>query len=219
MQILLTILTLVLLSGCSSKFENDRDKMSYALGRQIGESLKKDNPELNAKVIALAIREAYDDKAASLPPPELAAAIHLLQTSVQKRYAEKAEKNEKTSRGFLDSNRNRPGVKVTASGLQYEVVHEGKGAKPKEKDNVVVKYVGKLVTGETFDSSERTGKPAEFGMAQVIPGFREALSLMSEGSVYRVAMPPELAYGSRERPGIPAQSVLVFEIELVQVKK
>ena len=112
----------------------------------------------------------------------------------------------------------KPGVVTTASGLQYKVIKEGSGAKPTSASTVRIHYTGKLIDGTEFDSSIKRGEPAEFPVGAVIPGFSEALSLMTVGSKYMVYIPQELGYGMQAAGPIPAGSVLIFEIELLGIK-
>jgi FKBP-type peptidyl-prolyl cis-trans isomerase len=130
-----------------------------------------------------------------------------------------AQKNKEVSDEFLTKNKSKPGVKSTASGLQYEILKEGKGKKPTLKDKVTVHYTGTLVNGQKFDSSHDRGQPAEFPVNGIIKGWQEALQMMPEGSVYRLYIPPDLGYGAQAQPGIPPFSVLVFDVELLKVQK
>ena len=131
-----------------------------------------------------------------------------------------SEINEKTGREFLEENGKRAEVKTTASGLQYEVIKEGDGAKPVASDQVVVHYTGKLIDGTVFDSSEERGVPATFGVTQVIPGWVEALQLMSVGSTWRLFIPSALAYGPQGAGGVigPNQT-LIFDVSLLEIVK
>jgi FKBP-type peptidyl-prolyl cis-trans isomerase len=117
----------------------------------------------------------------------------------------------------LAKNKAKEGVKTTASGLQYEVLKPGKGRKPTLKDKVTVHYTGTLISGQKFDSSHDRGQPAEFPVNGIIKGWQEALQLMPEGSVYRLYIPPELGYGPQAQPGIPPNSALLFDVELIKV--
>jgi FKBP-type peptidyl-prolyl cis-trans isomerase FkpA/FKBP-type peptidyl-prolyl cis-trans isomerase FklB len=138
---------------------------------------------------------------------------------MKKKQTETAEKNLKAGKDYLEKNKSAPNVKVTASGLQYVVEKEGEGKSPGKDDNVKVHYTGTLTNGEKFDSSVDRGQPAEFPVGGVIPGWTEALMLMKEGSKYKLVIPSDLAYGPMGRPGIPPNSVLLFDVELLEVKK
>jgi FKBP-type peptidyl-prolyl cis-trans isomerase len=130
----------------------------------------------------------------------------------------KAKGNVKAGKDFLEANKSKPGVVTTASGLQYKVLTAGSGAKPTSASTVKIHYTGSLIDGTVFDSSIKRGEPAEFPLGGVIPGFAEALSMMSVGAKYMVYMPSELAYGMQQAGPIPPGSVLVFEIELLGIK-
>ncbi|WP_353217767.1 FKBP-type peptidyl-prolyl cis-trans isomerase [Sandarakinorhabdus sp.] len=125
----------------------------------------------------------------------------------------------KTDMAYLDANKDKPGVITTGSGLQYQVLREGKGPRPAPKDTVLVHYEGKLIDGTVFDSSYQRGQPAAFPLDQVIPGWTEGVQLMPTGSKYHFVVPPELAYGAQGAGGvIPPGAVLEFDIELLAVK-
>nr|WP_268802338.1 FKBP-type peptidyl-prolyl cis-trans isomerase [Amphiplicatus metriothermophilus] len=132
------------------------------------------------------------------------------------------QRNAEAARKFLEENARRPGVKTTESGLQYEVLAEGPagGASPTDADIVRVHYEGRLIDGTLFDSSHERGEPAEFPLAQVIPGWTEGVQLMSEGDKFKLYLPPELAYGETGTPNGPIgpNEALVFEVELLEVK-
>ena len=132
---------------------------------------------------------------------------------------EAAEKNTTEGEKFLRENKNKPGVKTTASGLQYKALKEGSGAPPKATDTVVVNYRGTLVDGTEFDSSYKRGEPATFPVNRVIKGWTEALQLMKPGSKYQLFIPASLAYGERGAGGdIGPNATLIFEVELMNVK-
>ena len=120
---------------------------------------------------------------------------------------------------WFDSNKTKPGITETASGLQYKVITEGTGSKPTIDDVVKVHYTGKLIDGTVFDSSVQRGQPAEFPVGHVIPGWTEGLQLMSVGSKYEFTIPSKLGYGERPTGPIPANSVLLFEVELLDIVK
>lgn len=203
--------------GCEKKLDTDQRKATYAIGQQIGQNLKNQNIDFDADVLAMSIKEASAGKPAKLKPEEMQQALMKLQEGVTKKQQELADKNKVDGAAFLEKNKTQPNVKTTASGLQYVVVEEGKGKTPTDKDNVKAHYKGTLITGEQFDSSYDRGQPAEFPVGGVIKGWTEALQLMKVGGKVKLFIPPELGYGPSARPGIPANSVLVFDVELVDV--
>jgi FKBP-type peptidyl-prolyl cis-trans isomerase FkpA/FKBP-type peptidyl-prolyl cis-trans isomerase FklB len=205
--------------GCEKKLDTDQRKASYAIGQQIGQNLKSQNIDFDADVLAASIKEASTGKASKLKPEEMQQALMKLQEGIQKKQGEQAEKNKAEGAAFLEKNKTQPNVKTTASGLQYVVVTEGTGKTPGPNDTVKAHYKGTLITGEQFDSSYDRGQPAEFPVSGVIKGWTEALQLMKVGGKLKLFIPSDLAYGPAPRPGIPANSVLLFEVELIDVMK
>ncbi|MFN7728107.1 MAG: FKBP-type peptidyl-prolyl cis-trans isomerase [Bdellovibrio sp.] len=205
--------------GCDKKpkLETDLQKASYAIGQQIGQNLKNQNIEFDKDTLSASIIEAASGKEARLKPEEMQAALMKLQESINKKQMELAEKNASEGKVFLEKNKSAQGIQTTTSGLQYQIVTEGNGKKPTEKDTVKVHYKGTLVGGQQFDSSYDRGQPAEFPVNAVIKGWSEALQLMKAGTKAKLFIPPELAYGPTPRPGIPANSVLVFDVELIDI--
>ena len=132
--------------------------------------------------------------------------------------AAKAKPNITAGEKFLAQNKTKPGVKTTASGLQYEVIKEGTGVKPTAADTVVAHYSGKLLNGTEFDNSYKRGQPLTIPVSGVIKGWTEALQMMSVGSKYKLYIPYQLGYGLNDMGPIPAGSVLIFEVELLDVK-
>ena len=137
---------------------------------------------------------------------------------IQQKQAATAQKNAAEAEKFLGENKTKEGVKTAGSGLQYKVLKEGAGAQPKSSDSVTVNYRGTLLDGTEFDSSYKRGEPATFPVGGVIKGWTEALQLMKVGSKFQLFIPANLAYGEQGRPGIPPNSVLIFEVELMDVK-
>lgn len=220
--LVLTIVPLIALSmGCERKpkLDNDKAKLSYAVGANIAQNIKAQKIELDPKVVGYAVTQGLKGEKPDVSQEDQQKAIQTLQKEAQEKSSADAEKNKGIAADFLAKNKEKKGVKTTSSGLQYEVLKEGKGKKPTEKDKVTVHYTGTLITGQKFDSSHDRGQPAEFPLNGIIKGWQEALKLMPEGSVYRLYIPPELAYGPQPQPGIPPNSVLVFEVELLKVNK
>ena len=199
----------------SEKVSSKIDSVSYMLGLSIGHSFKSEGfPDIKPALIAKGIEEAWKgDSTISENQINM-----FLSTYFRQIQQEKGEKNLKAGQAFLDANKSKEGVKTTSSGLQYKVIQEGTGASPKGNDMVKCHYRGKLITGEVFGSSYDSGEPAQFPLNGVIPGWTEGLQLMKEGGKYELYIPAELGYG--ERGGgkkIPPNSVLVFQMELLQV--
>lgn len=201
------------------KLDNDKAKLSYAVGANIAQNIKAQNIDLDSQVVGYAVSQGLKGEKPEVSPEDQQKAIANLQQAAQAKASAEAEKNKGVAAEFLAKNKEKSGVKSTASGLQYEVLKEGKGRKPSIKDKVTVHYTGTLVSGEKFDSSHDRGQPAEFPLNGIIKGWQEALQLMPEGSVYKLYIPPELAYGTQSQPKIPPNSVLVFEVELIKVAK
>lgn len=207
----------IALVGCEKKLDNDTKKASYAIGQQIGQNLKNQNIEFDADVVAMSMKDATSGKPAKLKPEEMQQALQKLQEGINKKQMEAAEANAAEGKKFLEKNKSEPNVKTTASGLQYIVVAEGAGKSPGANDMVKAHYSGTLTNGQKFDSSYDRGQPAEFPVSGVIKGWTEALQMMKKGGKMKLFIPPELGYGPSARPGIPANSVLVFDVELVDV--
>lgn len=218
--ITLALVAVVGLVGCEkkAKIETDQEKASYAIGQQIGRSLKMQNADVVVPSLVAGMNDAITDKEAKLKPEEMQAALQKMQEGAMKKAMEEAEKNQKIGDEWLAKNKTADGWKSTESGLQYKVEKEGSGSSPKETDTVKVHYTGTLIDGKKFDSSRDRNEPAEFPVNGVIPGWTEALKLMKPGASWKLAIPAKLAYGPQGRPGIPPNSTLQFDVELLEVK-
>ena len=201
------------------KLDDDKAKLSYALGARIAANVKSQNLDLDPKVVGYAVTQGLKGEKPDVSPEEQQKAVQKFQQDAQTRMAADAQKNKQLADEFLAKNKEKQGVKTTASGLQYEVLKEGKGKKPTLKDKVTVHYTGTLISGQKFDSSHDRGKPADFPLEGIIKGWQEALQLMPEGSVWRLYIPPELGYGPQGQQAIPPNSVLIFDVELQKVHK
>ena len=193
------------------------EKASLAIGVSIGQSLKsQDLSELDISLLMKGVEQVFKDISMSFTEKEANDAIQEY-VELQKERFHKVTKEE--GELFLQENASKSGVNTTSSGLQYEVLVEGKGVKPTKNDNVSVHYHGTLIDGTVFDSSVQRGQPATFGVQQVIKGWTEALQLMSTGSKYRLYIPQELAYGATPHPGGPIKpySALIFDVELLSI--
>ena len=194
------------------------NKISYALGLGIAQQLKSMGIEdFSVEDFSQSVSDILSGKTPAMTSRE---AQELLSEYFQKKQKEQAQKAIAEGRDFLEANAKREGVVQTKSGLQYEVLSEGKGERsPKATDTVLCHYEGRLVSGKVFDSSYELNQPAEFGLNQVIPGWTEGLQLMSEGAKYRFYIPYLLGYGEQGAgPSIPPYSTLIFDVELIKVK-
>ena len=194
------------------------NKISYALGLGIAQQLKSMGIEdFSVEDFSQSVSDILSGKTPAMTSRE---AQELLSEYFQKKQKEQAQKAIAEGRDFLEANAKREGVVQTKSGLQYEVLSEGKGERsPKATDTVLCHYEGRLVSGKVFDSSYERNQPAEFGLNQVIPGWTEGLQLMSEGAKYRFYIPYLLGYGEQGAgPSIPPYSTLIFDVELITVK-
>lgn len=194
------------------------NKISYALGLGIAQQFKSMGIEdFSVEDFSQSVSDILSGKTPAMTSRE---AQELLSEYFQKKQKEQAQKAIAEGRDFLEANAKREGVVQTKSGLQYEVLSEGKGERsPKATDTVLCHYEGRLVSGKVFDSSYERNQPAEFGLNQVIPGWTEGLQLMSEGAKYRFYIPYLLGYGEQGAgPSIPPYSTLIFDVELIKVK-
>lgn len=213
----------VFVGGCEKKanLDSDESKYSYAAGYRVGNSIKQQDSEFKLDVVAFsqAVKDVMDGKEPALTDEQMNQAVMKMFDRRREKDRAMAESNKKIAEEFLAKNKTKDGVIVTKTGLQYEVLSKGKGPKPKEDDIVEVDYKGTFPDGKEFDSSFKRGKPAQFPVKAVIPGWTEALMLMNVGSKFRLVIPPELGYGERGNPSIPGNSVLIFEVELKSIKK
>lgn len=218
------VLSLVL-AGCDNKAADSADlktpaqKASYGIGLSMGKNLSQEGmDDLNSQAVALGIEDALAKKDQRLTDEELMEAFGFLQARAQERMSALNDEAAKAGADFLVENAKRDGVQTTESGLQYEVIKKAEGAQPKVSDVVSVHYQGTLVDGSVFDSSIERGEPVEFPVGGVIPGWVEGLQLMKVGEKYKFYIPSELAYGAQSpTPAIPANSTLVFEVELLDI--
>lgn len=200
-------------------FETPAEIVSYMIGRQVGDQLKSSQfPGFNLDLLYKGIAEALDNAEMPLTQEQIEGAYEVIQQELQKAKAAAEAKMKEDGEAYLAENAKKEGVVITESGLQYEVLVEGEGAKPSRESTVRTHYHGTFTDGRVFDSSVERGQPAEFPVGGVIAGWTEALQLMSEGSKYRLTVPYNLAYGEQGSQGaIPPFSTLVFEVELLNV--
>ncbi|SDN30459.1 FKBP-type peptidyl-prolyl cis-trans isomerase [Pseudomonas jinjuensis] len=214
----------LVLSGCDSQTKVElttpAQKASYGIGLNMGKSLVQEGmDDLDSKAVALGIEDAVTKQKQKLTDEELTEAFTFLQKRSEERLVKLNEETAKAGKKFLEDNGKREGVVTTKSGLQYEVVKKGEGPQPKPSDVVTVHYEGKLTDGTVFDSSIQRGSPIDLPVSGVIPGWVEGLQLMHVGEKVKLFIPSELAYGEQSpSPAIPANSVLVFDLELLGIK-
>jgi FKBP-type peptidyl-prolyl cis-trans isomerase len=206
------------------ELKTETQKISYALGLDLGSYFKSLGEDFDLAVVQRGIEDSYNGKKPLMTAEEASQVQQQFASRQQekqvKQVMEMTAVNREAAKKFLDENKGKEGVKTTASGLQYKVIKQGKGATPSADDTVKVHYKGTLLDGTEFDSSYQRNQPAEFQVNQVIPGWTEALQLMNVGSIYELYLPPELAYGDRGAPPvIEPGSMLIFEVELLDVTK
>ncbi len=214
--------------------EDEKTKVSYAIGMSAGsgmarnlETLEGSDVEVDIDVLVRGFGEGIKSEAQMDEPTlqkvmgdfrnKVNAAMQAERKREQDELAKRAEENKTKSVAFLEENKKKEGFVTLESGLQYKVLVAGEGKSPTKKDRVKVHYKGTLVEGDQFDSSYDRGQPAQFGVTQVIKGWTEALQLMKEGAKWQLVIPPELAYGPTSRPKIPGNSVLLFDVELLEI--
>jgi len=213
----------IALAQDKAQLKDQKDKASYSIGYDIGETFKKQNVELNPDTLFGGLKDALAGKEALLTKEEREKTLQAFQKEMMEKQIaaskEAATKNASEGEKFLAENKKKEGVKTTASGLQYKVLKEGAGPSPKETDTVVTNYRGTLIDGTEFDSSFKRNEPATFQVNRVIKGWIEALQLMKPGAKYQLVIPSSLAYGERGAGQlIGPNATLVFEVELLSIK-
>ena len=203
----------------------EKDRVSYMVGMALGKQLEPMKDEIDLDVMTKAVRATLKGEKLLMTEQQAIETGEAFGRKMQAKQLEQAtteaRKNEQAGEAFLAANAKKPNVHATASGLQYEVLKEGNGPKPKADDVVRVNYKGTLLDGEEFDNSARNGGPAEIPLQAVVPGWREGVTLMPVGSKYRFWIPGKLGYGDKVPPGAPMgpNATLVFEVELLDIVK
>jgi FKBP-type peptidyl-prolyl cis-trans isomerase len=203
--------------------KTEKDKLSYAMGLDLGTQLKSRSVDIDPDVFARALKDALSGAKTLMTDAEAKAVITELQKAMLVKQAAEAkavgDKNMKEGAAFMAANKTKEGVVTLASGVQYKVLSPGSGKQPTLEDTVVCQYRGTLIDGKEFDSSYKRGQPATFPLKNVIKGWTEVLQLMPVGSKWQVVIPPALAYGERGAGAdIGPNATLIFEIELVAIK-
>lgn len=224
-----------LLTACNDKagteavtLDNQTAKASYSIGSQFGSQVAQAKDMINQDALILGIKDSMNGKELQITPEEMQTVMQTFQQAMMEKQMAKQKveqgaasvTNKAEGDKFLAENKSKEGVKTTQSGLQYKVLKEGKGASPKISDTVVTHYSGTLISGKVFDSSYKRNSPATFPVNGVIKGWTEALQLMGVGAKWQLFIPAELAYGERGAgQDIGPNQVLIFEIELLEIKK
>jgi FKBP-type peptidyl-prolyl cis-trans isomerase FklB len=204
--------------------KTEKDRLSYSIGLDIGKNFKGQGIQVDAQLLARGLRDALTGAKPLLTEEQAHETLAAFQMGMRAQQAKKmqaqGEANLKEGEAFLAKNKSQTGVMTTASGLQYKVLTEGNGKSPGKEDTVTAHYRGTLINGTEFDSSHKRGQPANFPVSGVIPGWTEALQMMKTGAKWMVWIPSSLAYGERGAgPVIGPNATLIFEIELLDVKK
>lgn len=204
--------------------EDTNQKVAYAIGLDIGRKMQQQGLEIDPAIVGRGLADGFGGGEALLDEEGMRQAMMEFQQQMmakeRARQDEQGAEQAAAGAAFLAENGKKEGVKTTESGLQIEILQEGSGPKPTSSDTVTVHYTGTLADGTVFDSSRERGEPATFPLSGVIPGWTEGLQLMSVGSRARLVIPSELGYGPRGAGGrIPPNAVLVFDVELLEIKK
>lgn len=202
---------------------SDKGKLSYAVGWDIGEDIKRRGAEFDVETIIAAIRDTHAGKDPQVPNDQMVTMLSDLQQKVRQEQAEAfrklAEENQQKSTEFLTGNAKKSGVVALPSGVQYRIIDEGEGARPGMDSTVKVHYRGSKMNGLEFDSSFARGVPEEFVVNAVLKGWQEVLPLMKTGATWQVFVPPEMAFGPRGNPPVGPNEALSFDLKLVEIVK
>jgi FKBP-type peptidyl-prolyl cis-trans isomerase FklB len=208
-------------SSTTAPLTDETDRVSYSMGYDIGRTFKKQSLTINPDAIAQGIEDGLSGNKMQMSQKDMQATLVNFQKQLiakhQVQMDQISDTNKKESDAYLTANKSKPGVVTLPDGLQYKVVSAGKGNSPTDKDVVMVNYEGTFPNGQIFDSSYARGKPVTFPVAEVIPGWSEALKLMKPGAVWEIAVPSDLAYGDRGVGPIGPNQTLLFKIELLSV--
>ena len=202
--------------------KTQKDKLSYAIGMNIGGGMKKDGVDVDPNILAQGLKDTLAGSKPLMTEAEAQTVMTEFRTTMMKKKQEDAQRvgdaNKQAGQQFLAANKGKEGVVTLPDGLQYKILKEGTGPKPAATDSVTVNYRGTLINGTEFDSSYKRNEPATFGVNQVIKGWTEALQLMPVGSKWQLFIPSDLAYGERSPGGeIGPNSTLIFDVELLSI--
>ncbi len=217
------IIPMVLITGpvMAQDITTEKGKLSYAIGWDIGEDIKRRGAEFDVETIIAAVRDSAAGKDPQVPAEEMVAMLTELQKKVRKEQTEAFQKlsdeNQIKSEEFLEGNTTKTGIVVLPSGIQYRIIEEGEGARPNMSSSVKVHYRGSKINGHEFDSSFARGVPEEFTVNTVLKGWQEVLPLMKTGATWQIFVPPELAFGPRGNPPVGPNEALIFDLKLVEI--
>jgi len=217
------IIPIVFITGpvMAQDLTSEKGKLSYAIGWDIGEDIKRRGAEFDVETIIAAVRDSAAGKDPQVPAEEMVAMLTELQKRVRKEQTEAFQKlsdeNQIKSEEFLESNTTKTGIVVLPSGIQYRIIEEGEGARPNMSSSVKVHYRGSKINGHEFDSSFARGVPEEFTVNTVLKGWQEVLPLMKTGATWQIFVPPELAFGPRGNPPVGPNEALIFDLKLVEI--
>ena len=215
-------LTMSLLASDTNVLADEKSKVSYAIGMSIGHNFGSQGVDVDYDIFLRGIKDGKSNGETLMTPQEMQTTLREFQQSLAAKQAklreEQALTNKTQGEAFLATNKNNPGVITMPNGLQYKIITAGSGAKPAVDSIVTVNYRGTFLNGEEFDSSAKSGHPLDHPVNQFVPGWTEALTNMPVGSKWQLFIPSDLAYGERGNRGIPPNSTLIFELELLATK-
>ncbi len=219
---LLALATITQVSAAT--LSSQKDRLSYAIGMETGKAFRAQHIQVNTAAFAKGLQDGLSNNKALMTSTQIKQTLLAFQkkafAKMQNKLKQLADTNLQQGIKFLNANKTKPGIKTTASGLQYKILKAGNGPKPTASDMVTVDYEGKLINGKVFDSSYKRGTPTSFPVNAVIPGWTEALQMMPVGSTWKLFIPAKLAYGTRGAPGtIGPNEVLIFKVHLRGIKK
>ena len=215
------LMALIMGNAFAQDVSSEKGKLSYAVGWDIGQDIKRRSTEIDVESLITAIRDIVADREPQVGGEEMKALLAALQQKVRQEQVEAfqalATENQANSETFLEANKTKTGIVVMPSGVQYRIIEEGEGARPGMESSVRVHYRGSKMDGREFDSSFARGVPEEFVVNSVLQGWQEVLPLMKQGATWQIFVPPELAFGQRGNPPVGPNEALMFDLKLVEI--